>query len=300
MPYGSPDISAIKQRLAAHSQASKLKLHSRFPAVKTKLDNLGLDLKNLRRHSSALASAAVIAAGALTAAPLVQHTIHPHEQRETLNQDQLATILHQEITPLLPAKVTPLSPQTTAEISQIVANTLEIKALATLDHNRLPTNYGFIGQEQHLPRYPGDTIRQHDALQEKGLTQGLGGFGYFSRDRASLTHETIMQEKYYVAVPLMYLPNWKQDTKYLAKWFRFRKVLVINPKNGKAIVAVIGDAGPAAWTGKSFGGSPELMQYLELKDGRQKGAVVMLFVDESSQPIAVGPVGNNGVYIASK
>ncbi len=75
----------------------------------------------------------------------------------------------------------------------------------------------------------------------------------------------------------------------------------MNPKNGKSAVAVIGDAGPAAWTGKSFGGSPELMAHLELKDGKQKGAVVLFFIDDQDRAVALGPVTQPvSAFIAQK
>lgn len=49
---------------------------------------------------------------------------------------------------------------------------------------------------------------------------------------------------------------------YLRDWYKHRKVLIVNTENGNAVVAAIGDSGPAAWTGKQFGGSPEVMEHL--------------------------------------
>ncbi len=116
-----------------------------------------------------------------------------------------------------------------------------------------------------------------------------------------MTPEAYLNEKYYVAVQTMYLPNWKTNTKYLSNWYRYRKVLVINPKNGKAIVADIADAGPAAWTGKHFGGSPEVMAALELNTGKQKGAVLLFFIDDKNQKVALGPIKPDvNVFLAAK
>ena len=67
-------------------------------------------------------------------------------------------------------------------------------------------------------------------------------------------------------------------------------MLVVNPQNGKAMVVVIGDAGPAAWTGKHLGGSPEVMKYLERVDGRQKGPVLYFFLDDPDDKIPLGPL----------
>ena len=74
------------------------------------------------------------------------------------------------------------------------------------------------------------------------------------------------------------------------QFFMFHKMLVVNPDNGKTIVADIGDAGPAEWTGKSLGGSPEVMKYLERVDGAQKGPVIYMFIDDPNNNIPLGPV----------
>ena len=68
---------------------------------------------------------------------------------------------------------------------------------------------------------------------------------------------------------------------------------VINPQNGKVIIAVVADSGPSWWTGKKFGGSPEVMDYLQLQDGRQKGAVVVFFVDDPQDQVPLGPLEYN-------
>ena len=58
----------------------------------------------------------------------------------------------------------------------------------------------------------------------------------------------------------------------------------------QALVVVVGDAGPAAWTGKHLGGSPEVMSYLERVDGRQKGPVLYFFIDDPEDKIPLGPL----------
>ena len=67
-------------------------------------------------------------------------------------------------------------------------------------------------------------------------------------------------------------------------------MLVVNPQNGKAIVAAVADAGPAQWTGKHQGGSPEVMGYLERYDGSQKGSVLYFFIDDPQDSIPLGPI----------
>jgi hypothetical protein len=67
-------------------------------------------------------------------------------------------------------------------------------------------------------------------------------------------------------------------------------MLVVNPNNGRAVVVVIGDAGPAVWTKKQLGGSPEVMKYLQRVDGAQKGGVLYFFIDDPKDVVPLGPI----------
>ena len=98
-----------------------------------------------------------------------------------------------------------------------------------------------------------------------------------SNSKDELTNDLILKEKYYVAVQTLYLPDWEKRLSYLRDWYKYRKVLVVNPVNGKTVVADVADSGPADWTGKQFGGSPEAMAYLGLNVGMQKGPVIVFF-----------------------
>ena len=65
---------------------------------------------------------------------------------------------------------------------------------------------------------------------------------------------------------------------------------MVNPDNGAAVVAVIGDAGPAKWTGKQFGGSPEVMHDLGFYPKKTKGKTIVLFLDDPDNEVPLGPV----------
>ena len=68
--------------------------------------------------------------------------------------------------------------------------------------------------------------------------------------------------------------------------------------NGNAVVAAIADAGPAAWTGKHFGGSPEVMDYLG-GPRYKKGPVILFFVDDPESKVPLGPVEYNTIDLAN-
>jgi hypothetical protein len=177
----------------------------------------------------------------------------------------------------------------TEQISKITG----VKVTTELDGNKLNTNIGRIGLEQHLPRYSGETIHNHfdsspveSVYGRSGLTQNRGAFGYFAPNKFALTQTEVDQEKYYVVVQTFDIPGYKNNV----AWYKNRKVMIINPENGKAIVGDIADSGPAKWTGKSYGGSPELMDHLGMYRQSPKTPVLMFFIDESSGSVKLGPV----------
>ena len=197
--------------------------------------------------------------------------------------------LHQRLVNLLgevlPREVQPLTVDQETKISQILHDTYGIHASAVLEGNHLNTTYGLIGAEQHLMRYPGDMV--------PNMAPGRGAWGYFAYSKDQLTPDLVEKERYYVAVQTLYLSDWSARLPYLRDWYKYRKVLVVNPKTGKAVVAVVGDAGPASWTGKHFGGSPEVMEYLHMFDGKQRGPVILFFVDDPGDQIPLGPLEYN-------
>ena len=146
-------------------------------------------------------------------------------------------------------------------------------------------------------RYPGDTIYTHFTSKEEaskyssaGMAPHRGAWGYFANSYHDLTQKDIDREKYYIAVQTFLAPEYDNNIREYSNFFKFRKMLVVNPENGLAIVVVIGDAGPASWTGKHIGGSPEVMLYLERKDGRQRGGVLYFFIDDPDDKIPLGPI----------
>ncbi len=166
-------------------------------------------------------------------------------------------------------------------VEKNISNYFKVNAKVSLDNNRMTRVWGYFGQEQHLYRWAGDSLANHAQYLQHGIAPATGAFGYFDNTE---------QEKYYIAAPIHLLPTWNSNWPTLKPWYKFRKVIVYNPKNKKAVVAVIGDAGPSPWTGKQFGGSPELMHYLDMKDGRGKSKAVVLFLDDKDKNVALGPL----------
>lgn len=205
--------------------------------------------------------------------------------------------LAKKLSGTVPDVIRPLTTDEENKIQTAIFDTLGVKAVAELDGKRLNTDFGLIGGEQHLYRYPGDSLDRHfNNLSERlrfydaGIAPGLGAWGYFAYSKDSMTEQDVLREKYYVAVQTFLSEAWKTDPRGMSEWFKYRKVLVVNPKTGHGVVAVVGDSGPSTFTGKSFGGSPEVMDVLNLGEGPRKGEVILLFVDDPSNSIPLGPI----------
>lgn len=182
-------------------------------------------------------------------------------------------------------------------VEDIIKREFGFGVKAELDGKRLERSYGYIGAEQHLMRYPSDTIHTHFDSQEdyntfisSGMAPGRGAFGYFANSRGELSQNEVEMEKYYIAVQTFRSEGYNTHTKEYVDFFKFRKMIVVNPKNGRAIVVVIGDAGPGISTGKHLGGSPEVMKYLNSKDGKLRDPVLFFFLDDQSQDVPLGPI----------
>ena len=108
-----------------------------------------------------------------------------------------------------------------------------------------------------------------------------------------MTEKDYLKEKYYAVVQTLYFDDWPERSGEIYNFFKHRKMIMINPENGTACVVVIGDAGPAQWTGKQFGASPEVMKALDLHLEWRKGKVLLLFVDDPEDKVPLGPIDFN-------
>lgn len=198
----------------------------------------------------------------------------------------------------LPEKMRPLTGEEENKIAKILSDEFKINVSASLDGKRLNRSYGYIGAEQHLARFPGDAMASHlgpKAVDNKlfypsGMAPGLGAWGYFANSKSQFKNQDAEREKWYIAVPTFDAPGYLENTAEYSKWFKYRKMLIVNPLTGQAVVTDIGDAGPAEWTGKHLGGSPEVMAYLGLQHGPRKGAVLYFFINDPNDTIPLGPI----------
>jgi len=179
-------------------------------------------------------------------------------------------------------------------ITSSLSKTLKIPVKAELDGIRLNATYGIMGYESHLTRYPGDNLGTHfhsDIERAKfakaGMAGGPGAWGYIASSQEALTAKDIDREKNYLVAQTFLSPNWGPP--FVKEWFRHRKMVVVNPKNGRVVVGVLEDAGPEVKTGVQFGGSPEIIEELDLMNTGSN--VLMYFVDDPKDQILLGRYG---------
>lgn len=298
----------LRNKLKLKSFEVKKAFNQKYPHVEKFFADRGISLSKIREHS-----AKVITAGALTgtllfsppimikglpnATEIVKNLANLNNDGSTSSPITPSQNLLAKIQSYLPTQIGPLTRSQEKNLEKVFSDIVGIDTKATLEGEHLNTTYGYIGAEQHLIRYPGDTIAAHDLTPgDEGIAPGLGAWGYFVHSGSQITKQDIENEKWYAVVQTLYLPDWNSRLKYLRDWYKYRKVLIVNTVNGNAVVADIADSGPAAFTGKHFGGSPAVMNYLG-GSRYKKGPVVVFFVDDPENRVPLGPVEYNNVNI---
>jgi hypothetical protein len=285
------DTSKLFGVLTKQAERAEKRLKVRHPDAISFLSGSGISPGKIRKHAARLLASGVLGGTLLLAAPGLHHLQPAHSSKfANLSLVEREKFFGQKMFAYLPKPGEPQNSLQELGVTSLIHEYWGIDARSSLDGERLNHTWGFMGAEQHLPRYPGDTADQHDHLQEKGITPGKGAWGYFAHSKSELTDDLMRKEQYYVAVQTLYLTDWEKRLPYLRDWYKYRKVIVINPKNGKSIICDIADSGPSAYTGKQFGGSPEVMAYLGLNTGMQKGAVVLYFVSDPDNSVPLGPI----------
>lgn len=231
---------------------------------------------------------------ASTAIAQYTNTLLKPKETEAAVVDKTQVLLS-DLQTVVPEQMRPLTADEEAKFDEILSRNFSMQVKHEIDGKRLNRTYGVIGAEQHLMRYPGDTMASHLSPEEardkfiysSGMAPGRGAWGYFAKSKAEMTDQVIERERWYIAVQTFAAPNYGASYK---GFFQFRKMLVVNSKTGQAIVTVIGDSGPAIWTGKHLGGSPEVMHHLGFSGGMRKGPVLYFFIDDPNDTIPLGPV----------
>lgn len=293
----------LAENLITAIEAARKKTLARIKRKRRKLvkfvEGLGEDFEVLTRKWSTSFVSATLAAGIFltTAAPITAASLPKIEARELVLTVTEKESLRQKLLGYLQN----LGRKRKINVSLLAALVSQITGLpvkSELSGNKIPSVFGEIATEKHLMLYPGEKLADH--LQNlddfakyhwTGMSQTTGAWGYFANNRTSVTQEQILAEKYYLVIQTFAAERWTADWPTLKEWYKFRKLLVYNPDNGKTVVGVLADAGPAQYTGRTFGGSPEVMEALGLSETKAQGDVLVFFLDDPGNVIRIGPVG---------
>lgn len=301
------DTEYLRNKLKLKSLEVKRAFNEKFPHAEKFFKDKGIDLGKIREHSAKVITTGALTGTLLFAPPMAVKNLPAVNQsvrsitnfqaagRDIPAQEYLLDSLHQ----ILPEKIGPLDRSQEKTLEQVFGQVIGVKAKANLEGEHLNTTYGYIGAEQHLARFPGDNIAGHPKVPigDEGMAPGLGAWGYFTKYGTQMTPQDAQREEWYAVVQTLYLPDWNIRQPFLQNWYKYRKVLIVNTVNGNAVVADIADSGPAAWTGKQFGGSPEVMNYLG-GPRYKKGPVIIFFVDDPKNKVPLGPVEYNKIDLA--
>jgi len=287
----------LKHRLKRKRDLVKSSFQKRHTKAHLWLQDKDIDLGQLRQRSARLLTGATLTGSLLLTPPGAAHKPPPQSTIEARLADlnlttasDLKNKLVSNLKKVVTFRLGHADLEKEEEISDIIYKNIGIKATPQLDGQRLNHSIGYIGYEQHLKRYPGDDINQHDEEIQHGVAPGLGAWGYFTFSKNTMSQDDYLREKYYFAVQTLYLPTWNQDVRFLREWYKYRKMIAINLETGEAVVGVVGDSGPADWVGKQYGGSPEVMRALDLTGKKSKGKILLYFVDDPENKILLGPV----------
>jgi len=137
----------------------------------------------------------------------------------------------------------------------------------TLEGIPLPAYSGKVGREQHLClKVSQEPAALHYAISgtptdaQNGMAwEEGGGSGYGAWGKAP----PVPDERYYINMRWNYTDLHGQPILAPKDWYYRKRVLVINPANNKRVIASIVEYGPATWTGRVSGLSPEAMLVLD-------------------------------------
>lgn len=197
-------------------------------------------------------------------------------------------VVMEKMVDLVQSKPGHFSHQDELYLEQQLQDLLGFEVVAELEGHRLPQTVGTMAALPHLRRYPTDTLKKHDTCQEAGWAAVRSGFGWFT-ELGQLTSSGVEREKYHFAIHADFLSSWDTDRESCREWFKFRKMVMVNPIAKRAVVGVVGDVGPSDWMQYQFGGSPEVVRQGRVWDLDTQGHVLLLFVNDPDDRVPLGP-----------
>lgn len=212
--------------------------------------------------------------------------VTPNQVAEWVSIDEHRSVMEKMVSTLkLPAGNLPR--EQSLYLEQQITDLLGFEVTSELDGHQLPSTFGMMSALPHLKRHPQDQLEEHEQFQEAGLEERRSSLGWFT-EMGQLTDTAVNREKYFVSLQIDLSPEWQLQSKQLKEWYKYRKVVVINPMVQKAAVACVGDFGPGNWIQHQFGGSPEIIRQLSVWDLASQGKVFIFLVNDVDNTLPLG------------
>ncbi|KKT74434.1 MAG: hypothetical protein UW69_C0036G0007 [Microgenomates group bacterium GW2011_GWA2_44_7] len=157
------------------------------------------------------------------------------------NKSSRKTVFQAAILDELPKVASPLSAQQKSSISELLTKAYGFKVTVEIDQKELNTNYGWIGAEQHLYRFPGDNLSKHFESEDQkklyersGIAPGLGAWRYFADSKdIMLSHRPfllrgIQVESENIRISLNTGKSWFSTHRTTRQWW---EILVIQGRH---------------------------------------------------------------------
>lgn len=224
----------------------------------------------------------------------VEQAVDSVLSHESSHKDLLSQISQEEVEDIVSklAALVSLPPgqldsESELYLEQQLSELLGFQVSSSLKGQRLLYNTGKVKALPHLKLHPTDTKDSHE-YPYAGISSKRSAFGWFLLD-GKVSEQSESHEKYYCSLPLYFFPEWQGNHKELKKWFKYRKVVLINPFENRAVVCVVGDIGPNTQSRYQFGASPEAVVEGKFWSPRSNGKILVLFVEDTHDTVKLGP-----------
>ncbi|MFZ1721712.1 MAG: hypothetical protein WAU07_04355, partial [Microgenomates group bacterium] len=134
---------------------------------------------------------------------------------------------------------TPLD-ETVLYLEQQLSDILGFTVCSHMPNRVLPLISGAIYAEEHIALTREDVDSSPERVKEAPFLNRRPAFGYFNDEIVS----GAQNRAYYVGLPLHTVPEWVGSAESIKKSFKGSKVLVINPADLRAVVAIVADIAP--------------------------------------------------------
>jgi hypothetical protein len=173
-------------------------------------------------------------------------------------------------------------------LEQQLSEILHFDVSVELEGERLPHTHGIIQALPHFKKTPTDTLENHEYAH--ALFSGKRSFFGWLSTNPNNAQSTPDHEKYAVSLPLFLHPAWASRLASLKKWYAFRKVVIVNPTESRAVVACVADTFPLLTAKYQFGASPEVILEGKCWSPATLGRILIFFVNDTTGAIPLGPI----------